>query len=275
MTKGEGKIGRLFFNDPEGAYECFIKAAAAFKADGNFSRAGDAFMRAGDLATKNENPGDACNAYTECAKMYARCDASKATDAIRMAVQINIDNARLGAAARLLQSWGESNEQLGNTEAALAAYRRASELFFAEDQKSSVNQCRAKIATLLAMSKQWSEASRTFEQIAMGYVDGPTKTMAKDPFFKSFLCRCAAVPPENRTEGAAGLGDALEMITNYDPYFKNTREHDIAELLVIGLQDEDEEKIDEAIRMMDSLRMLDELKTKIMNTLKDGFSNTN
>lgn len=276
MKKGEGKIGRLFFNDPEGAYECFYKAAAAFKSESNFSRAGDAFMRAGDLAVKLENPGDACNAYTECAKMYARGDPTKAADAIKMAAQINIDNQRLGAAARLLQSWGETCEQNGNTEAALAAYKRASELFFAEDQKSSVNQCKLRIATLLGMSKQWREASRMFEQIAMTYAEGAnSRTMAKEPFFKSFLCRVAAVPPENRTEGSAGLADALIAIEGFDPYFKNTREHEVCELLVLGMTEEDSEKIDDAIRLMDGMRMLDDLKTRIMNTIKDGFESSN
>ena len=78
MKKGEGKIGKIFFNDPEGAYECFNKAGAAFKADANFNRAGDAYMRAGDLAVKLENTADACNAYTECAKMYSRSNMEKA-----------------------------------------------------------------------------------------------------------------------------------------------------------------------------------------------------
>ena len=275
MKKGEGKIGRIFFNDPEGAYECFNKAGAAFKADANFNRAGDAYMRAGDLAVKLENTADACNAYTECAKMYSRSNMDKAQTAIKMAVQINIDNSRLGNAARLLMNWGEQNESAGNTEAAIAAYKRACELFYAEDQKSSMNQCKLKIANLLAMSKMWAEAAKMYEDIGMMYAEGPTKTMAKNPFFNSFICRVAAVPPENRMEGSAELGDVLERIENYDPYYKNTREHDVSQMLVEGMQDENEEKIDEAIRMMDSFRMLDDLKTRALNCVKDSFENAN
>jgi alpha-soluble NSF attachment protein len=275
MKKGEGKIGRILFNDPEGAYECFHKAAALFKSESNFTRAGDAFMRAGDLAVKLENTADACNNYTECAKMYARSDMTKAQAAIKMAVQINIDNSRIGNAARLLQNWGEQNEAQGNSDAALAAYERACELFFAEDQKSSMNQCKMRIATLLGMSKRWAEAAKKYEEIGMQYADGPTKTMAKGPFFNSFICRVAAVPAENRMEGSADLGEHLERIVNYDPYFKNTREHDAAQLLVEGMQEEDSEKIDEAIRMMDSFKMLDDLKTRALNSIKDSFENTN
>ena len=278
MKKGEsklvGSLGGLFGRDPEAAYEQFVKAAAAFKVEANFTRAGDAFMRAGDVATSLHNPSDACTAYTECAKMYSRGNMEKADSAMKAAVQINIDNGRIGPAARLLQGWGETCEHVGNTEAAIAAYKRASELFFAEDQKNGVQQCKLRIATLLGMTKMWLEASKMFEQIGMAMADGPTKTMAKEPFFKSFLCRVAAVPPENRVEGSSVLPDILEMIVGYDPYFRNTRENDVCELLVTAMQDEDEEKVNEAIRMMDSFRMLDDLKTRIMNAIKDSFENT-
>lgn len=272
MKKAEGKIGRIFFNDYEGAYETFNKAGAAFKAEANFPRAGDAYMRAGDLSVKLENSVDACSAYTESAKMYARSGNSKADAAIKTAVDINVANGRLGQAARLLQNWGETCQELGNNEAAIAAYKRACELFYAEDQKQSVTTCELKIASILAMTKMFAEASKLYEKVGMNYAQSTSKTMAKAHFFNAFLCKCAAVNADNRTEGAANLSSMLDMIQSFDPYFKNTRENDVCLLLVEGLMDENEEKIDDAIRQMDNFRMLDDIKTKCMNHIKDTFS---
>jgi alpha-soluble NSF attachment protein len=273
MKKAEGKATAIFFKDYDGAYENYIKAAGCYKADKDFGSAAEAFMRAGDMATKLKNPGDSCSAYTEAAKAFSKAgNLTSANQMMRAAIDLNIENNRLGAAARLTKDWAETVEADGKPLEAVVHYKKAADYFMAEDQKQSAVQCKVKIATILAQNDQFSDAAGMFETIGAAYADGPVKTMAKNHYFTAFLCRAAAVRPENRIEDAAVLREALESYENVDPYLPNTREHDVCMLLVQANEEEDESKVDEAVRLMESLRMLDDVKTHILLLIKERFS---
>lgn len=275
MKKAQDKAGALFFKDYDGAYEDYIKAAGCFKADKDFASAGTAFMKAGDIATKLKNPGDACMAYTECAKAFSKAgDITNANIAMRTAIDLNIECNRLGAAARLTKDWAETVEADGKPLEAITYYKKAADYFLAEDQKQSAVQCHLKIATLLAMNDQYAEAAVMFEKVAATYADGPMKTMAKEQYYRAFLCRAACVKPDNRVEDAAVLREALESYENVDPYLVQTREHDVCKLLLKANEDEDEAKVDEAVQLMEQVRMLDDLKTHIMLHIKEKFSSS-
>lgn len=99
----EKKTKKLFFKDFEGAQELFTKAAVKFKVDKNYIQAGYAFSRAGDCAIKIGDNFAAGQNYADAASMYRKSDLIKAASMLKIAVQIQIDNNRLGNAARLLK----------------------------------------------------------------------------------------------------------------------------------------------------------------------------
>ena len=88
MKKAEGKATAFFFKDLDGAYDLYIKAAGVYKADKNWRSAGNAFMKAGDTSMALKNPGDACSAYTDCAKCLKRVDMKGAKAAMEQACKL-------------------------------------------------------------------------------------------------------------------------------------------------------------------------------------------
>jgi alpha-soluble NSF attachment protein len=275
FKKAEGKINRMLFNDYEGSFDNFQKAAGVFKAERNWLRAGEAFMRAGDLGMKLKQPGDAAQMYTESAGCFKKCDIQKATVVMQQAVQLNLENNRLSSAARLLKEWGEALEAEGRLEEALPQFQKAMQYFEAEDQTQSGISCLQKIAKINADLKRYIEAAKIYETIGIKYSEGPLKHQAKEQFFRAFLCRAALVTPDNSTETIASCRENLESYCALDIHFPRTREQEVCERIIEVLEDQDEDKYEDIVGMMHELRMLDDLKTAIMQTIKGNMSTTN
>jgi alpha-soluble NSF attachment protein len=274
MKKAEGKISAFFFKDLDAGYELFIKAAGMFKADKRWKEAGNAFMRAGDVATQQKNPGDACMSYTECAKCWKKCDLKGAEMAMNQAIQLNIEANRLIQAARLLKEWGEALEEDSQSDNALNAYKRAAQYFNAEDQNQMASGCQVKIASILTTLNRFDEASKAYEALGFKYLDGPLKHQAKEQFFRAFICGLAAIQPDNQMEACAAARDQLDTYMGADPYFRNTRESEACELLLTAVEESDEASFDEAVGNLNELRMLDDTKSHILLRIKHSLSDT-
>ena len=275
FTKAEGKINRILFNDHEAAYEYFIKAGGVFKSERNWLRAGDAFMRAGDMSMKLKNAGDAAQSYTESANAYKKVDISKAQSVMQQAIQLNLENNRLSGAAKLLKEWAEALELDGRSDDAVAAYTRARQYFEAEDQPQASNACTLKIAKLNVDLKKYVLAAKEYETVAFRYTEGPLKHQARESFFKAFLCRAALVKPDNATETVAAAREALSTYCVADLHFPRSREEEVCNLLLEALDESDEDKYQEALGIMHELRMIDDVKVSIMTDIGGSFSSTN
>jgi alpha-soluble NSF attachment protein len=274
MRKADGKVNAFLFKDYEGAYDLYIKAAGCYKADMQWNQAGDAFMKAGDLAMKLKNPGDAQSAYADCAKMLKKTDIKKAKAAMEQAIKLNIENNRLTGAAKLLKDWAEALEFDEQYDEALAAYKKAHDYYSAEDQAQTALGCLNKMATILATINRFDEASKTYETLGFRQNDGPLRMQAKEQFFRAFLCRLATITADNRMEASSEARDALDTYINTCTYLRNTREAENMELLLAAVEDENEEQFDEAIGNMNELRMLDDGKSHILLKIKQELSNT-
>lgn len=264
--KAEAKLKSisLFSNKWEDAQEIFNSSGAQFKVEKNWDMAGKAFMRSGDCAVKLKNPADACQAYTESAGCYKKVDASKAGAAIAVAVQLNIDNNRLGAAAKLEKEFGEALEGEGKVKEAIEHFQKAHDYFFAEDQPVSAQGCIQKIARLQADQNNFVEAVKLYEKLGNAALTGPLKHQAREYFFKAFLCRLAQIVNDNREEMSGIAREALEGYTITDNNFRGTRELEFCEHVLDAVESANVEDFDDAVQSLNEMRMLDEFKTHVL-----------
>ena len=261
MKKAEGKATAFFFKDLDGAYDLYIKAAGVYKADKNWRSAGNAFMKAGDTSMALKNPGDACSAYTDCAKCLKRVDMKGAKAAMEQACKLNIENNRLPAAARLLKEWAEALEQDEQWDDALDAYKKARGFFNAEDQTQAANGCLLKMALILASADRFEEAAKAYEDLGVLV-----------PEVLVGLGRLATITPDNSMERGAEARDALDVYLGSDSHFRGTREAEACEMLLCAVEDADEAKFDEVIGNLNELKMLDDMKSHALLKVKAGLT---
>ena len=272
FKKASGKTGNFFFNDPDAAYELFVKAGACFKTEKNWNRAGDSFMKAGDTAVKLKNAGDACMAYTDAAKCYGKGDTSKASVAIEMAVKLNIDNNRLAGAAKLLKDYADALDQDGKGGDALQHYKKAADYYRAEDSPQQANTCLTKMGKICGELDRFEEAVPIYEKLGHAYATGALKHQAKEQFFRAFLCRAALVLPDNVTEKSAEAADSLEAYVAADIHLRNTRELEAMEGILLAVEERDEAKFDEVLASLDEIKMIDDWKAHVLLAVKKNLT---
>lgn len=266
--KAEGKCNKMFFKDFEAGFELFNQAAARYKLDKNYDKAGDAYMQAGDCATKLKSTGEACQAYQDAANAYKKVDTKKAGVMLSIAIQINIENNKLLGAARLHQDFAEALETEGSLDDALEHYKKAMQYFDAEDQKVSVNKCLTKIANINGQLDRFEECITLYEQLGNNAVGGPLKHQAKEFFMRALICRLALVNNDTRSEQSSECHEALETYETIDMYLRNTREDEFLHMAVEAVEGQDVEAFEMAISLLAELRMLDDWKTHVLLIVK-------
>ncbi|CUG93428.1 soluble N-ethylmaleimide sensitive factor attachment, putative [Bodo saltans] len=273
FTKAEGKCNKLFFKDYEAAFELYNQAAARYKLDKNYDRAGEAYMRAGDCATKLKSSGEASQCYTDSANAYKKCDVKKAGVMITIAIQNYIENNKLGAAARLHKDFAEALEGENQLDEALTHYKQAMQYFDAEDQNVSVNTCLTKIANINGQLDRFEECIKLYEQLGNRAVGGPLKHQAKEFFLRAIICRLALVKNDTRSEQCAEANEALETYETIDNYLRNTREDEFLHMIIEAVEGEDVDAFEHAVSLLAELRMLDDWKTHVLLVAKKNLEN--
>lgn len=274
FKKAEGKLNKLLFKDFEGAYENFLKAGAQYKLDKNYDKAGESYMRAGDVAVKLKNPGDSAECYSNSATCYKKTNMTQAGVMLQAAIAVNIENNRLGAAARLEKDFAEALEADENKEEAVSHYRKAMQYFEAEDQVQSATGCLAKIGKIYGEIDKFAEAIEIYETLGNKCVDSPLKFQAKEHFLRATICRLALISNDNREEAGEEVQDTVTQYETIDIYLKNTRESEFLHLVTEAVCEGDVDKFDLALSLLEELRMLDPWKTHVLRVIQQKFDDT-
>lgn len=271
FKKADGHAKAMFFKDYDKANEYYTSAAAQYKLDKNYERAGEAYMRAGDAAMQGKNQFEATQAYVEAANAYKKCDVKKAGTMLQIAIQMNIDQNRLGQAARLEKDFAEALEEEGQLKAAIEHYKNAYKFFFAEDQPQAASQCQIKMAKIHGELDEFDLATKLYEEIGSMQARGNLKHHAKEYFFRATLCQATAVTNDNRDEKTAEVREAYENYQTIDPNLRNSRESEFIEKLLDSLTENNMELFDDAVSDLNDNRMLDDWKTHILLVIKKNF----
>ncbi|RNF12812.1 putative soluble N-ethylmaleimide sensitive factor (NSF) attachment protein [Trypanosoma conorhini] len=269
--EAEGKINRFFFKDPERAMELFEAAAARFKTEKDYNRAGEAYMRAGDCAVKCKDKLSAARSYANAVSAYKKTDLKLAVQMLDVAITLQIDNNTLSGAARLEKEFAEALCEAGQTMEAIPHYEKAIQYFGAEDMNSQVKACTVAMAKIYGESDMFDKALSLYERLGNISVDGPLRHEAKEFFMRAMLCRFAAVTDDNRLEKSAEASEALDTYMVRDKYLKNTREAEFLQMCAEAVEGADMEKFETAVSLLDELRMLDEWKTHVLLAIKKNM----
>lgn len=273
FAKAEGKVNKMFFKDIEGGYENFVKAGAQYRLDKLYHQAGEAYMRAGDCAVKLKNQADAATSYTDAANCFKKVDMTKAGQMLKLAIDIQIDNNRLGSAARLEKEFAEALETDGATEEAIKHYNKAYDYFIAEEQPQAAMACKVKVAKIYGELDKFDKCIELYQDIGSTYAGGPLRHQAKEFFVRALLCRLALVTNENRSEKCSEAAEAFESYLLTDVNLKHTRESEFCEKVIQAVDDSDVEKFEEAVQELNEMKLLDEWKTHVLYVIKQNFDN--
>lgn len=274
FKKAESAIAGGFLGlskDYEKGYERFVSAAAQYKLDKNYHKAGEAYMRAGDCAIKLKNQYEASQAYVDSANAYKKVDIKQATTMLKLAIDMNIENNRLGAAAKLEKEFAEALEKDGNLSEAIEHYQKANNYYHAEDQPQAAIGCKGKIAALYGELDKFAECVTLYEEIAEFYTNGPMKHQSREPYVRALICRAAQINNDNRGEMAAECAEAWTTYTQRDPNLRYTREAEFIAKLLESVEENDIEKFEDGVQMLDELRLLDDWKTHVLLVMKKNF----
>ncbi|KPA75198.1 putative mitochondrial soluble n-ethylmaleimide sensitive factor [Leptomonas pyrrhocoris] len=271
FSEADKKTKKTFFKDFEGAQDLFLKAAARYKLDKDFMRAGDAYARAGDCSVRMKDNASAGMAFADAANAYKKVDPAKAKSMLDMAVRLQIENNRIGGAARLLLEFAGSLEEQGAPMEALPYYEQAMKYFDAEDQKAQSQKCMLAMAKIYGENDAFDKSLMYYERVANNMLGGPLKFQAQDYFLRAMLCRFAMVTNDNRFEGSEECRDALQQYLAADIYLKNTRESEFLQLVLDAVTDNDVEKFEQAVSLLQDIRKLDDWKTHVLLVVKHNM----
>lgn len=264
-----------FFNDYEGAYENYMRAASYYKVDKQWDKALQACILAKDIAIYSlKNINDELRAYNECIKLFPKAGTSKEIGSmVKKAQEIYIFNNNLTQAAKLLMEWSKHLEECNEKLEAIDNYKKASNYFLIENQSSSALQCNIRIATLLAMNDKFIDACILFEKNGDMCVDNKLyKTKAREHYLNAFLCKIASIKNDNIMENIYSLEEMIGKFLETDTFFNKSREYDICESLLNVMEENNEQKLDEIIQSLEKYKMLDDLRTRVMICIKDNFT---
>lgn len=265
------KTKKMMFKDYEGAQDLFAKAGAKYKLDKNYARAGEAYMRAGDCAVKLKDNFTAGSLYADAANSYKKVDMKTAGTMLDLAVKVQIENNKLGAAARLVKEFADALDEQGSGMEAIPYYEKAMQYFNAEDQKQQAQNCMIAMGKIYGENDDFDKALMYYERIALNMVNGPLKFQAQDYFVRCMLCRFATVTNDNRFEKSEECREALERYLSTDIYLKNTRESEFLQLMQDAVSHNDTDKFEQGVSLLQDLRKLDDWKTHTLLVVKHNM----
>lgn len=271
FSEADKKTKKTFFKDFDGAQDLFTKAAARYKLDKDFMRAGDAYSRAGDCAVRLNDKPTAGMCFADAANAYKKVDPAKAKSMLDMAVRFKIENNRLGEAARLMLEFAASLEEQGSAMEAIPHYEQAMRYFDAEDQKAQSQKCMLAMAKIYGENDKFDKSLMYYERVANNMLGGPLKFQAQDYFLRAMLCRFAMVTNDNRFEGSEECRDALQRYLSSDIYMKNTRESEFLQIILDAVTDNDIDKFEQGVSLLQDIRKLDDWKTHVLLVVKHNM----
>merc|ERR1712046_395639 len=140
-----------------------------------------------------------------------------------------------------------------NTHKAMYHFEQASELYESEEQKSTSNTCKLKVADLAANCELWQKAVEKFEEVAESSLD--------NNLLKAGLCQMMLTD-------LVGMNNALDKYQDLDPSFTGTRECKLLQDLTRAAEEADVNEFTRVVAEFDSISRLDQWKTSILCKIK-------
>lgn len=264
LAKAEKKLQSwsLFSNKYEDAAELIEKAANNFKLAKLWDEAGAAFLKLTECHTKLESKHEVASCYVDAANAFKKTNQRKAISCLEKAIDAFTELGRLSLAGKHHKDIGEMLEGEGNMEKAMFHFEQAAELYEGEEQSSTANTCKLKVAQFAAQLGAYLKAVEIFEAVALASLDNNLlKYSVKTYLLSAGLCQLC------RNDSVA-VSNALEKYESMDPTFKGTRECKLLRDLAAATEEGDVQQFTQVIADFDSLSRLDSWKTTVLLAAK-------
>jgi alpha-soluble NSF attachment protein len=181
-----------------------------------WQEAARAYIKAAETAEKFlKAESDACNYYLNAAKAYKNAGSKEASRLFKTVVALHMEHNRFNTAAKIFKEIAEIDEKDGNIPAAMEAYEQAADCYTAEDQQTSANQCRLKIAHYAALREDHKRAIDIYEKVSTASLSNQLLMYSvKDYMFKALLCHFVLAAKSGST---AVLTETVDKYKNMNP----------------------------------------------------------
>ena len=125
----------------------------------------DAFVMLSECHLKADSKHDAASAMVDAANANKKVSVVDAIGNLKQAVIYFNDLGRLSIAAKHVKECGELFEKEGRADEALAAYQEAGDLYAGEENSSTANACKLKVAELSAVVGKYTEGTYYISQL--------------------------------------------------------------------------------------------------------------
>jgi len=160
-------------NKYEDAAELLEKASNNYKLAKMWREAAGAFVMLSECHLKADSKHDAASAMVDAANANKKVSVVDAIGNLKQAVIYFNDLGRLSIAAKHVKECGELFEKEGRADEALAAYQEAGDLYAGEENSSTANACKLKVAELSAVVGKYTEGTYYISQLPPTVRPGP------------------------------------------------------------------------------------------------------
>lgn len=264
LKKAEKKLQSwsLFSNKYEDAGELIEKAANNFKLAKLWDEAGSAYLKLIECQTKLESKHEVASSYVDAANAFKKTNPKQAVTCLEQAIDAFTDLGRLSLAAKHHKDIAEMLDAEGNVEKAMFHFEQAAELYEGEEQTSTANTCKLKVAQFAAQIELYVKAIEIFEAVAHASLDNNLlKYSVKTYLLNAGLCQLC------RNDTVA-IANAVDKYQEMDPTFRGTRECKLLQDLAQAMEEGDVTQFTNHVAEYDNLSRLDTWKTTILLAAK-------
>ncbi|GBG75002.1 hypothetical protein CBR_g19516 [Chara braunii] len=255
-----------FSNKWEEAATLLEKAANNFKQAKAWNKAGEAYVKLAECHDRQQDSKhESASALVDAATAYKKVNPEASINCLREAVNKFREIGRLNMAARHIKDIAEIHEKSEDFASAMEFYEMAGDLFSAEEQNSTANQCKLKVASFAAQLEDYPKAIEIFEAVARESMDNNLlKYSVKNYLLQAGLCRLCQADP-------VAIDNSLKRFAEIDPTFSGTREHKFLVELAAACEAVDVPKFTQIVQEFDSMSRLDAWKTTLLLRTKKGL----
>lgn len=244
----------------------YYEAAEYFNLNEQWEKAAETYLLAAlySESAKSHSLPSMSVIYNNAASCYKHINTELYCQNITKAIDYYVKDGRFCIAAKYQKELADLLAE-SNSERAIDAYKKAALFYNKENMSSNAGSCRLKAAHHLALSGDYVEAAKIYEDVAIIHLSHKLlKYGAKSCFFCACICHLA--------EGdCTAAQDAILRFKLADNSFSNTLECKFLQKLILSINEKNCDDFAAAVVGFDSIQRLDQWCTTMLLRIKALF----
>ncbi|TYZ60433.1 hypothetical protein PybrP1_009383 [[Pythium] brassicae (nom. inval.)] len=249
----------------EDASDLFERAGNQYKISKRWQEAADAYVKCADCQMRLKESSRAAQFYQQAAEALAKVNPTDAVEHFRTAISMLCDAGRFSNAAKLQKQIAEIYESQDNKEEALENFRQAADYFDGENQASSANNMRLKVAQFSAQLERYDAALAIYESIARASMESNLlKFNAKNHLLNAGICALA-------TKDLVLVQMKMSEFQEIDYTFGDSREGKFLHEMVQSFENFSADGFADAVYQFDTISKIEPWKISILLKVKESI----